>query len=286
MSIPPLVSVVMPAYNVERFLAEAVGSVRSQTWKQLELIIVNDGSTDGTAELAAQFEAEDARIRVVHKQNGGLCSARNAGAAATRGDLLCFLDADDVFLPDKLERQIAFLDFFRSCDVVYSDHYVGNSSLNPLLLECKRPPDLPMQELLIYCNWFAPFSPLMRAPVFTRAGGFDEDLRSAEDWDFWIRVSRCAVLGYLPGPVGVYRNHADQMSNDLLRMRSNQDEVIRKHYETGSREWRITRAARAWSEAKRSKAAGKYGRMSMSLFKCVWHARSRRTLRNVIRLAY
>ena len=145
---PPLVSVIVPSYNVERFLPDAVASVRRQMWKELELIIVDDGSTDGTAELAARFAAEDPRVRVVRKPNGGPSSARNAGIAAARGELVCFLDADDMLLPEKINRQVAFLEFFPGCDLVYSDYYVGDDILNPVFLKCKRPPAVPMREAL------------------------------------------------------------------------------------------------------------------------------------------
>lgn len=284
MSTKPIVSVIVPAYNAERFLGDAVRSVLGQSWRDLELIIVNDGSSDGTAEAAERFAAGDPRVRVIHKTNGGLSSARNAGMAAARGELLCFLDADDALLPDKLERQVAFLDRARWCDLVYSDHYVGDGALTPLWLDCRRPPPIPMQELLVYKNWFAPMAPLMRAELRSRVGDFDEHLASAEDWDFWIRAARHGVFSYLAGPVGIYRSHSGQMHHDLRRMRSNQDRVIRKHFQPRSREWRITQAARAYGEAKRFWGRRDFPRVVACLFASLWHARSRRTFETIVAL--
>ncbi len=281
-----LVSVIVPAYNAARFLPQAVESVVRQTHHNLELIIVDDGSTDATPQLADGFVDRDRRVRVIHKANGGLSSARNAGLAAARGAYLCFLDSDDALLPDKIERPLAFLDFFLLCDLVYSDHYIADDALNPISVDCRSPPDVPMQELLSYCNWFAPISPLMRARLVKTVGYFDEELSSAEDWDYWIRASRCGVLAYLPGPVAVYRRHAGQMHHDWSRMRSNQEKVIRKNFAPGSKEWRLAHAAMAWTQAKRSRAKSSYFKMAVSLCAMAWNARSKRDLRAILQFAY
>jgi glycosyltransferase involved in cell wall biosynthesis len=180
---------------------------------------------------------------------GGLSSARNAGIAAAAGELICFLDADDVLLPDKLERQVAFLDQFPCCDLVFSDWYVGDSTLTPLFLWRCEPPRLPMREVLVYGTWFAPMAPLMRARLVERTGPFDESLRGSEDWDFWIRASGCGALSYLPGPVAVYRLHARQMHRDGALMRNSREGVMRKHFKPGTRELEVARAATALREA-------------------------------------
>jgi glycosyltransferase involved in cell wall biosynthesis len=282
----PRVSVIVAAYDAERFLATAVESVLAQTCADLEVIVVDDGSADGTARLAKELEVRDPRVRLVRKPNGGLSSARNAGMSAARGGYLCFLDADDVLLPDKLERQLAFLERSPECDLVYSDHYLGDERLAPLALECRRPPDVPFAELLSYCNWFAPMSPLVRRRLVDRVGHFDEALSSAEDWDYWIRASRCGVLAYLPGPVAIYRTHPGQMHHDLARMRENQARVIRKHFPPGSREWRLAHAAQDWSDAKRAHARRRHLRTAVHLLGLAWHTRSLRDLRRVVRHAY
>jgi glycosyltransferase involved in cell wall biosynthesis len=278
------VSVVIPSYNVKPFLADAVRSVLRQTWTQLETIVVDDGSTDGTGQLAEQLAASDPRVRVIHKRNGGVSSARNAGAAVAQGEYVSFLDADDMLLPEKLERQLAVFDLFPSCDLVFSDHYVGDSRLTPLHLECSCPPSMPLQEVLLYRNWFAPMSPLMRSEFQKRIGPFDENLTGSEDWDYWLRASWCGVLVYLPGPVAVYRTHPGQTHRHLEHMQTNMERVVRKHFVAGSRPWRVARAARSWFHAKQLRGQGRYAAMISEYLGSLWYARSARTLVNMIRL--
>lgn len=277
----PLVSIVVPARDAEAFLGEALASVRRQGWRELEAIVVDDGSRDRTAELAARAAAEDGRIRLLRIENAGVSAARNRGIAAARGELMCFLDADDVLLPDKLERQVAFLDFFPGCDLVYSDHYIGDAQLRPLRLDCRAFPPVPAAELFAYRNWFAPMAPLLRTALVRRIGGFDESLRGGEDWDFWIRASRAGVIGYLPGPVGVYRTHPGQAHRNLEMMRTDQEKVIRKNYPPGTRESRIARSVMAWSRAQLAWADGEVAATAGHLLRCLWHARSRRILRSI-----
>jgi glycosyltransferase involved in cell wall biosynthesis len=282
--IPPLVSVVIPAYDAAAFLAEAVASVLRQTWRDLEVIVVDDGSSDGTGALADELAAGDDRVRVVHQVNGGPSAARNAGIAVAQGEYLCFLDADDAFLPDKIERQLTFLLHHPECDLVYSDHYLGDDHLKPTFLNCRRPPPIPMQELLVYRNWFAVWSPLIRARLVAKVGKFDEGLRGSEDWDYWLRASKCGVFSYLPGAVGVYRTHPRQAHKDSRWMRGCMEAAIRKHFRRGSREWRAVRAAAAWCEAKQHWARRSYGRMIAQMVRCAWLARSHRTLKTVVEL--
>ena len=280
---PPLVSVIVPACNAEPYLREAVQSVLRQTHERLELVLVDDGSTDGTPALADALAASDPRVRVLHQRNGGLSAARNAGLAAAKGDLVCFLDADDALLPDKLERQLRFLELFPGCDLVFSDFYVGDEQLTPTFLVCTRPPPIPMRELLAYGNWFGPMSPLLRARLVARVGPFDEQLRAAEDWDYWVRASRCGTFSYLPGPVAVYRTHPGQMHRDGAHMLRNQREALAKNFARGGPEWRASRSARAWKDAKLRWGDGKYLRVAGNLWLWAWYARSHRIMLNVIR---
>lgn len=278
----PLVSVIIPAHNSEEFLADAVASVLRQTWTRLEALIVNDGSTDGTGDLSDDLAAADRRLRVIHKSHGGVSSARNAGLATASGEYLCFLDADDVFLPHKIESQLEYLRARPWCDLVFSDHYAGDERCTPVRLDCKRPPRIPMNVLLVYRNWFGVMSPLMRLGLQARVGAFDESLTGSEDWDYWIRASRCGVLCYLPGPVAVYRSHPGQAHHSRQRMRTNVERVIRKHFPPGSSEWRAVRAANAWYDAKQWWGERDYARTAACLALAAWHARSARGLKIVV----
>lgn len=274
----PLVSVIVPAFNAEAFLADAVRSALAQTWKTLEVVVVDDGSTDRTGAIAHELAAADGRVRVLHGPNKGVSAARNQGIAAASGSLLCFLDADDVYLPDKVERQVAFLDQFPACDLVYSDYYVADLSLAPGLLICRRPPFL-ISDVLTFRNWFAPLSPLLRASLAERIAGFDETLAGSEDWDYWIRASECGLLSYLPGPVGVYRRHSNQTTRNWELMRKHIERVIVKHRRRGSEAWGNSRATASKMLAEHAWACGQYASMLWYLAEYAWYMRSRRRRR-------
>ncbi|HYA45480.1 MAG TPA: glycosyltransferase, partial [Acidimicrobiales bacterium] len=232
--------------------------------------------------LAERLAAIDPRVRVVRKANGGVSSARNAGLAAAQGELFCFLDADDMLLPDKLRRQVEFLQLFPSCDLVFSDYYVGDSRLVPYALSCRSPPLIPLPEVFVYLNWFGPpFTPLLRRSLQERVGGFDETLRSAEDWDYWLRASRSGTFSYQPGPSGVYRQHPNQAIKNHERMRSYQGQVIDKSFRRGSREWRIATGSRAFTYAQWHYGRSQYGHMLWELGRSAWYARSLRTVRTI-----
>lgn len=282
---PRLASVVIPAHNAEAFLSDAVRSVLDQTWRQLELIIVDDGSTDGTGPLADELRAADDRIRVVHKPNGGLSSARNAGIAAAKGDALSFLDADDAFLPEKLAHQMAFLEHFPGCDLVFSDYYIGDRDLTPIWLESVQPPTDRMNDYVLFRNAFAPFCPLLRRRLVRAVGTFDETLRVSEDWDYWIRAAQVGKFSYLPGPVGVYRTHPQQMHHNHELMEATGRRLADRTFMRGSRRWRIMTASRLWAEGRRAPAGRRLLRTPIDLVRVCFVARSPRIVRNVLRWA-
>jgi glycosyltransferase involved in cell wall biosynthesis len=278
-------SVVIPAYNASTFLPDAIRSALTQTWHEVEVIVVDDGSTDDTGSIAEGFANADSRLRVTHKPNGGLSSARNAGMAIATGDAICFLDADDILLPDKLERQMGYLNQFPDCDLVYSDYYVGDGNLSPLWLASVRR-DVPrMEDYLLYRNGFAPMCPLLRSGLVARTGLFDEVLRAAEDWDYWIRAAQHGRFCYLPGPVGVYRTHPDQMSRNRTLMRTSDLRVAQKNFRSGSQEWRIMMASRAWAEGREAWWDRKLWLAPAKFLRSAWIARSPRILRDVMRWA-
>ena len=278
-------SVVIPAYNMEPLVGDAIRSAQRQTWRNVEVIVVDDGSTDGTRAVAEAIAAEDPRVRVVHEENGGLSSARNAGLAVAKGEFICFLDADDMLLPDKIERQVAFLNLFHSCDLVYSDYYIGDNRLTPTFLMSVQPPAMAMRDVLPYRNCFAPMSPLMRSALVAKTGTFDVALKSCEDWDYWIRAADICAFAYLPGPVGVYRTHPGQMHNDRMRMRDNQEKVITKHFPYKSQRWRVAHASIAWADAQRASAERRPLAFIVKMFQMMWHSRSLAALRRTVQLA-
>ena len=121
---PPLVSVVIPSYNRSSLLMQTLASVRGQTFRDFEVLVVDDGSTDDTATRVRELGAEDGRIHYLYQANQGPAAARNAGASYARGAFIAFLDSDDLWLPDKLQEQLAFLAGRPDIDVVYADYAV------------------------------------------------------------------------------------------------------------------------------------------------------------------
>jgi hypothetical protein len=142
-----------------------------------------------------------------------------------------------------------------------------------------------MDEYLLYANRFAPMCPLLRAPLVAATGGFDETLRAAEDWDYWIRASQRGRFCYQPGPVGVYRTHPGQMSRDRVLMRTSDLRVAEKNFPRGSREWRILLASRAWAEGREAWWDRNLLLAPVKLAQAAYVARSLRIFRNVVRWA-
>lgn len=189
----PLVSVVIPAFNAERFLGEAIESVLAQTYEPLETIVVDDGSTDGTVAVANA----SGEVTVIKQANAGPSAARNRGFAASRGDFIAFQDSDDLMTPDKLEVQAGILIDKPEvgCVLAEQELLVEPGTEMPFWVEGSkvqavmppRPPELEDEPLV------HPMSMVVRREVFERVGGFDESMRSAEDFDWMLRASEEGV---------------------------------------------------------------------------------------------
>lgn len=250
MNTSPLVSVIIPAYNSERFLTAAVESVLAQTYPEVEVIIVDDGSTDNTAALADTLAEQDGcvRIKVLKQENSGQAAARNAALQVARGELIGFLDADDVYLPNKLRDQVSFLQNHPEYDLVHADYYICDENLEPITLHHKGQPPLPFPDLFVYRNWFPPVVPLLRSSLVKKVGGFDVAFRGAEDWDYWIRCAQVSNFGYLPSAVAKYRTHSGQHHMRPGRIHKTL-QIINKHYSKDKRKHRLSLAAHYWTLA-------------------------------------
>ncbi len=208
-----LVSVIIPSYNMARFLPQAVESVLAQTYANLEIQIIDDGSKDDTQEVVRQW-AQNPRIRVHRQVNGGLSHARNQGVALTRGDFIALLDADDIWEPQKLARQLPLFRGRPEVGVVYSDYSRMDADGKPL-------PNGPTQmhrgkvsgPLLIE-NFVPASTTVVRRACFERCGGFDVALRTGEDYEMWLRLSAHFEFDFIPEPTMRYRTGGWQMSTD------------------------------------------------------------------------
>ena len=206
----PRVSVVMPVHNGEAFLEEAVESVLHQTLRELELVAVDDGSTDGSPGILAAAAERDGRVRVLRRERGGVRAALNDGCAAAEAAYIARLDADDVALSDRLERQAALLDASPDVGLVGGAYVVIDaSSARRSAVRCPTS-DAELRARLHRYNVFAHPTVMFRREAFEQAGGYR--LPEVEDYDLWLRISERWRLAALPDPVIAYRHHAGQAS--------------------------------------------------------------------------
>jgi glycosyltransferase involved in cell wall biosynthesis len=201
----PAVSVITPAYNVEPYLADAVRSALAQTFDDLEILIIDDGSTDGTAEVARRCAATDPRVRVFHKPNGGISTARNLALQQARGQFIAILDSDDLWEPEYLEAQIGILQSRPDVAIVTGNGWFLGGAFNGQLArpcpDTRRQPDLAAMledETAVFI-----MSVFHRELVDT-IGGFDESLRTNEDYDYWLRAA-CAGFRFHRNDRGILR---------------------------------------------------------------------------------
>jgi glycosyltransferase involved in cell wall biosynthesis len=270
---PGLVSVVVPCFNCSRYIGDALASIRNQTYRNLEIIVINDGSTDDSMRVIANHAACDPRIKAESQPNRGLSAARNTGLRNARGEYVCFLDADDVMLEDKIARQVDYLRANPGCELVYSDWYLGDERLNITGLAVGRIPETDLMYAYARRNWFAPMAPLLRRELVDKVGGFDEDMRASEDWDYWIRCAHAGAFGYLPGPVAVYRSHPLQMHRDGMRMYWAGRRTIEKHFRSDRRLYALAMACFNWASAKAMFHFRKYLRGAICLAASEYYSR-------------
>ncbi len=224
-----LVSIIIPAYNVAPYIAQCLESVIAQTYPHIEIIVVDDGSTDETHAIAQTYAQKDRRIRIVQKQNGGLSSARNAGLKAATGDYLVLFDSDDLMIPTKIAHHIQWLEAHTEYSCVYSDlihFYDKTTKMYKLSI-----PTLGQDQYLTLLrgNCINPNTFCMKREVYEAVGGFDESIRSAEDWEYWLRVTREGMqIGYQADYLTLYRMRADSLSADRVTMCMTALQVLQK----------------------------------------------------------
>ena len=225
----PLVSVIVPCYNQGRYLSEAIDSILDQTYSPIEIIVVDDGSTDNTSEVAQRYAS---LIKYVFQNNQGLSAARNTGIKNSSGEYLQFLDSDDRLEPDKIRVQADLLNQHPEIGIVYGDvryftdgnpderKYGFDENSQAWVINRWYNPSPFFTKLLIN-NVMAVNCALVRCHIFERVGFFDERLRAVEDWEFWIRCASKGIVFYFiesPESFALVRSHLLSMSRDQNRM--------------------------------------------------------------------
>lgn len=226
----PLVSVIVPAYNVTEFIGEALDSILAQTFTDYEVIVVNDGSPD-TEALERVLAPYMSRIVYIKQENRGVSGARNTGIKAARGSLVAFLDADDTWLPNYLEVQVARIQADPTIDVLYPNVMMfGGASENgeEFMTACPSSGEVTFERLLSQeCN--VSNCSIARRDALIRAGLFDESLRSAEDFDLWLRViKQGGRIAYHRDVLARYRRRSGSLTADPIWLNRNAVQVLDK----------------------------------------------------------
>lgn len=210
----PDVSVVIPAYNAARTLGETLDSVVGQTFGDFEVILIDDGSTDGTATVAAA--SGDPRVRVIRTANNGVSNARNLGIAQSKGELIAFLDADDLWEPDKLERQVALLKARPDIGICVTGAIRVDALSRPIApMPLFEHSDDYTRDLLLHSNIAGcTCSGVVRRGLLQAVGGFEPGLQYCEDWSLWIRLSLRTEFGVIADPLVRVRVHDGNTSGN------------------------------------------------------------------------
>jgi glycosyltransferase involved in cell wall biosynthesis len=256
----PHVSVIIPTYNSARYLEAAVESALAQTCRDLEILVIDDGSTDETEEVMRRYGA---LVRYLRQPNRGVAVARNRGIAESRGRYLAFLDADDTWLPRKLERQLAALGQDRDCRACYSAFTVVDSNLRPLAIHRSERRGSALEDLLTRGNVIGSIcTVLCERSLFAAAGGFDPALSQCADWDMWVRLAALTEFLYLDEPLANYRQHTTNMSRNVPLLEHDSRRVLEKGF-----------ALPHLQEALRAQRRAAFARNDMVLAGSYFHAR-------------
>lgn len=215
----PVVSILTPVYKGKNFITHAIESALGQTYQHIELVIVNDGSPDNSAEVIRPFLA-DPRVKYIEQANAGVATARNTALAHATGDYVGFLDQDDEWMPDKLSLQVNFLESHPDIALVHG-RQVCIDDTGPILdsdfihIEAVSGHCFP---LLFEKNRIAVLTVLARRSAIAEAGGFNPQASRADDYELWLRIAFRHLIGFIDRPVARYRVHGDNASHDTFRM--------------------------------------------------------------------
>lgn len=216
-----LVSVIIPAYNCAKYIDEAVNSVLSQTYPYLEIIVVNDGSTDNTLQIIEKFKD---RITIINQAQSGVACARNTGIKSANGDYIAFIDADDYWFKEKIQLQVSYLEKHGDMSAVYSawktwtpqnGEFPQAFSLAPVITNSDIDQENSgwVYDKLLFDCIIHTSSLLAKKSVLDKIGYFDNDLKIGEDYDLWLRLSRVTKIDKLSTALSLYRINPESITN-------------------------------------------------------------------------
>ncbi len=212
----PKVSVIIPTYNREQFIVRAINSVLSQIYRDFEIIIVDDGSTDHTKNILDQFNG---KIKYIYQDNQGVSAARNRGIQESSGQYIAFLDSDDYWVPEKLTLQVDVLEKNPHIGIVYARMPILNEKGEKVGLKPARISGKNFKELMEVWGDLPTSTVMTRKECFNKAGMFDASLPPMEDIDMWIRISRFYDLYEIENKVlAYYHRHSEQITADKVKV--------------------------------------------------------------------
>lgn len=221
------ISIIIPVYNGEKTIKQTIESVLNQTFKDIEIIVINDGSTDTTVDIVKSIA--DSRLQIFSYENAGLAATRNRGIRKAKGEFISFLDADDLWTPDKLEDQYKALKANPQAGVAYSwTNYIDHSGN---LVRAGRRVKFTgwVYEQMLIGNFLENGSnPLIRSQILKEVGDFDESLSAAEDWDMWLRLCATHKFACVEKPQVLYRVSPNSMSTKLKKQEAACLQVINR----------------------------------------------------------
>jgi glycosyltransferase involved in cell wall biosynthesis len=223
MSDTPLISVLMPVRNLGRYVGPSIESVLAQTWRDFEFLIVDDGSTDGTAETVRTYANRDSRIRILRGPSDGISRALNLGLSESRGRYIARMDGDDLCLPTRLEQQVRFLEEHRDHVLVGCRCTLIDPDGRPICEKADiKPSHEQIEALLLRMKWpIVHPSIMVRADAIAKVGGYNESFRIVQDHDLFLRLGETGKLANLQEILFLYRQHFNSatLSTDESRMR-------------------------------------------------------------------
>ena len=207
----PLVSVIVPVFNHQEFIGQAIESVLNQTFTDFEIIVIDDGSTDQTRKIVQRYRPT---VRYIYKNHCGAPNALNVGISKVKGSFICWLSSDDQFLPNKLQIQVNAFQANPSLGMIYTDWYEVDTYGN--IIKLRRSRTLASHKeaalALLKHNCINGSTVMLKTECFQRAGGFREDYLQGHDHEMWLRLCRYYLFGYIPEPLVFYRKHHKNLS--------------------------------------------------------------------------
>ena len=251
MSPAPLVSVVVPVFNTERYVADTIDAILKQTFTDFELIVIDDGSTDGSPEILRDIASKDSRIRLTVRENRGIVRTRNELLAQCRGKYMAVNDSDDLSMPDRLEKQVAYLESHPDCVLVGSRVMLMDPFGSPVCVSGQKlDHDEIDQELLTNGGGWA----LVQSAVMTRVdvarqiGGYrGEEHNLAEDHDLFVRLAEVGKVANLPEPLVWYRRHHTSLTHTLYQAKKQKHVQVKEWILKGAFERRGLKMPETWT---------------------------------------